>query len=101
MKKTVEKRLSLERHIVEKVDNFLYSNVEGQVPYGAWKKYLEELIEQDFRRRAFVVAEEGDPRNFETVLRTIENYIHRVANPEDLTFLTHRLRTLRLCYEIK
>lgn len=100
-RKTAEKRLTLRKELIRKVEAFLYSNVEGQIPYGAWKTYLEELIEQDFRRREFVIAVQGNPNTFEHAMTSIEQYIQRVGNPEDITFLTHRLKTLRLHYETK
>jgi len=100
-KHTVEKRLTIRKELVRKVDDFLFSDIEGQVPYGAWKTYVEELIEEDFRRREFQVDDTVGPPTFLSILHQIDSYVRRVGNPEDVTFILHRLKNLRLHHETK
>lgn len=47
----VEKNISLPEDLVARVDLELYSDLEGKVPFGAWKKYVEGLIREDLRKR--------------------------------------------------
>lgn len=49
--KTVEKRLCLPQRLVVQVELELFSEVEGKLPYGAWQKYLVNLIEKDLAQR--------------------------------------------------
>lgn len=48
----IEKNISLPEDLVAKVDLVLYSDLEGKVPFGAWKLYVQGLIERDLRARA-------------------------------------------------
>jgi len=47
----IEKNLSLPQDLVAAVDLELWSEVEGKVPFGAWAKYVEELIRKDLAQR--------------------------------------------------
>lgn len=55
----VKKMLYLDRRLVVAVDLLLYSEVEGKVPFGGWKKYIEGLIREDLKKR----TEKGDGIN--------------------------------------
>lgn len=59
----VRKKLCFPESLVARVDLELYSDLEGQVPFGAWQKFLIELVEErlaklDAARNAAV----SDPR---------------------------------------
>ena len=47
-----EKNISLPSSLVARVDLELFSELEGRVPFGAWQRYIKELIENDLARRA-------------------------------------------------
>ena len=47
----VEKAISLPEDLTALVDLELFSEVEGRVPYGAWAKYLTELVRADLEKR--------------------------------------------------
>lgn len=47
----VEKNISLPEDLVARVNLELFSEVEGKVPFGAWKKYVEQLIRADLAKR--------------------------------------------------
>lgn len=49
--KSVEKTVSIDEDLVARVDLELFSELEGKVPFGAWKKYLQSLILEDLRKR--------------------------------------------------
>lgn len=53
----IEKNISLPESLVAQVDLELYSELEGKVPFGAWKSYVERLIREDMARLR--VAREG------------------------------------------
>ena len=42
----VEKRIMLPESLVARVELELYSDLEGKVPFGAWQKFLVELINE-------------------------------------------------------
>lgn len=43
----IEKKVSLPTSLVAQVELKLFSELEGKVPFGAWQKYLSELIRKD------------------------------------------------------
>jgi len=47
----MEKNLSLPQDLVAAVELELYSEIDGRVPFGAWSKYVEELIRKDLAIR--------------------------------------------------
>ena len=47
----VEKSISLDEDIVALVELNLFSELEGKIPFGAWKNYVEGLIREDLRKR--------------------------------------------------
>ena len=51
----VEKNLSLPGDMVAQVELFLFSEIEGKVPFGAWSKYLQELVREDLRKKGVAV----------------------------------------------
>jgi hypothetical protein len=42
----IEKNISLPETLVAEVDLLLYSELEGRVPYGAWKGLVQMLLEK-------------------------------------------------------
>jgi hypothetical protein len=42
----IEKNISLPETLVAEVDLLLYSELEGRVPYGAWKGLVQALLEK-------------------------------------------------------
>lgn len=50
----VEKNISLPETLVLKVDLMLFSDLEGKVPFGAWKAYIETLIRQDLAKKGLM-----------------------------------------------
>lgn len=46
-----EKQINLPESLCAQVDLILFSPLEGRVPYGAWSKYIQRLIEQDLSRQ--------------------------------------------------
>lgn len=48
----VEKTINLPQTICTQVDLLLFSEFEQRVPYGAWAKYVQGLIEADIARKA-------------------------------------------------
>lgn len=49
--KSIEKTICLAQSLVVKVDLELMSELEGKVPFGAWKVYVTELISADLAKR--------------------------------------------------
>lgn len=47
----IEKNISLPQSIVVRVELELFSALEGKVPFGAWQKYIVELIQADLTRK--------------------------------------------------
>ena len=47
---SVEKTVSLPEDLVLAVDLELFSEVEGKVPFGAWKAFLTRLVKEHLRR---------------------------------------------------
>jgi hypothetical protein len=47
-----EKNISLPSSLVARVDLELFSELEGRVPFGAWQRYVKNLIEHDLARKA-------------------------------------------------
>ena len=54
--KAVEKSISLPRELCTRVDLALYSDLEGRVPFGAWSKVVEALLNKWLTDRAAVAA---------------------------------------------
>lgn len=56
---SVEKNISIPEDLALAVDLELFSDVEGKVPFGAWKGFIARLIRQHLerRRRADALAE--------------------------------------------
>jgi hypothetical protein len=48
----IEKNISLPEDLVAQVDLMLFSDLEGKVPFGAWKRYVEKLIRDDLKLTA-------------------------------------------------
>ncbi len=48
---SIEKTVNIRRDLVTKVDLELMSAVDGKVPFGAWKEYIEGLIRRDLEAR--------------------------------------------------
>lgn len=48
---SVEKTVCIRRTLVNRVDLELMSEVDGQVPFQAWKNYIEDLIRKDLEKR--------------------------------------------------
>lgn len=42
----VEKRIMLPESLVARVELELYSDLEGKVPFGAWQRFLVDIIEE-------------------------------------------------------
>ena len=51
IERTKSKHLHLPEQLVNTVDLLLFDPLEDKVPYGAWQKYLQSLIEQDLELR--------------------------------------------------
>lgn len=49
--RSVEKNISIPEDICLKVDLKLFSELEGRVPHGAWKKYITGLIRKDLSNK--------------------------------------------------
>jgi len=47
----IEKNLSFSEDLVARVDLLLYSELEGRVPYGAWSKLVQALLEKMLEER--------------------------------------------------
>ena len=48
---SVEKNISLPQDLAVMVDLELWSEVEGRVPFGAWKGFITRVIRQHFERQ--------------------------------------------------
>lgn len=48
----ISKNIHLPEDIVLQTELFLYSEVEGKVPYGAWQGLIEKLLREHFERVA-------------------------------------------------
>lgn len=46
-----EKNISLPGSLAMRVDLELFSVLEGKVPFGAWQRYVVQLIEADLARK--------------------------------------------------
>jgi hypothetical protein len=46
-----EKNISLPGSLAMRVDLELFSALEGKVPFGAWQRYIVQLIEADLARK--------------------------------------------------
>lgn len=49
---SVEKNISLPEDLAAMVDLELFSELEGKVPFGAWKGFITRVIRQHFERSA-------------------------------------------------
>ncbi len=47
----VNKTISLPSSLCARVDLLLYSELEGRVPFAAWRNYIKELVEKDLQAR--------------------------------------------------
>lgn len=54
-----EKNISLPGSLAMRVDLELFSVLEGKVPFGAWQRYIVQLVEADLRKRD-ALREKGD-----------------------------------------
>jgi len=54
-----EKNISLPGSLAMRVDLELFSVLEGKVPFGAWQRYIVQLVEADLRKRD-AAREKGD-----------------------------------------
>lgn len=43
--RSIEKNICFDEPLVNRVDLVLYSPLEGKVPFGAWKKFLQSAVE--------------------------------------------------------
>lgn len=63
----ISKNIHLPEDIVLQTELFLYSEVEGKVPYGAWQGLIEKLLREHFERaeqqKAFARAAANAARN--------------------------------------
>ena len=57
----VPKTIALPEDIVAKVELLLFSNLEGKVPFAAWKNYICALINADLDRRSQNVRKTLEP----------------------------------------
>ena len=48
----ISKNIHLPEDIVLQTELFLYSEIEGKVPYGAWQGLIEKLLREHFERVA-------------------------------------------------
>jgi hypothetical protein len=48
---SVEKNISIPQSLCTRVELMLFSELEGKVPHGAWKGYIERLIREDLERK--------------------------------------------------
>ena len=48
--RNIYKTVCLDEDVVVAVDLKLWSEIEGRVPFGAWKKYLTDLVKNDLQR---------------------------------------------------
>lgn len=48
--RSVEKTLCLPAPLVDRVDLILFSELEGRVPFGAWKEFVVKAIENYLER---------------------------------------------------
>lgn len=46
----VPKHIHFSQSLVDRVDLHLYSELEGRVPFGAWQKFITELVEGYFQQ---------------------------------------------------
>jgi len=51
IERTKSKHLHLPEPLVNTVDLLLFDPLEERIPYGAWQKYMQSLIEQDLELR--------------------------------------------------
>lgn len=51
IERTKSKHLHLPEQLVNTVDLLLFDPLEERIPYGAWQKYMQSLIEQDLELR--------------------------------------------------
>ncbi len=47
----VNKTISLPSSLCARIDLLLYSELEGRVPFAAWRNYIKELVEKDLQAR--------------------------------------------------
>ena len=47
---SIEKTVCLRPDLVAQVDLLLYSELEGKVPFGSWKRFIEEAIQEKLQR---------------------------------------------------
>ena len=52
----VEKSLSLPQDLADRIDLFLWSELEGKVPHGEFSKFVEVAVREWFSRRECMVA---------------------------------------------
>ena len=57
----VEIRLSLPETVRAQMDVELFSELEGRVPYGARTQFVQQLVQDYFRRKAEAAAVAGVP----------------------------------------
>gem|GEM_PF-3337339 len=48
--RSIEKNICFDEPLVNRVDLILYSDLEGRVPHGAWKRFLQEAVEEKLAR---------------------------------------------------
>lgn len=92
---TVIKKISLEQKLVDRVEQALYSELEGRVPWGAWQKYTTRLVDEDFRRNEVSRESQDELDTLESVLlprgqltcqdllATVIRYLNKQGNMED------------------
>ena len=48
--RSIEKNICFDEPLVNRVDLILYSELEGRVPHGEWKRFLQEAVEEKLAR---------------------------------------------------
>lgn len=81
--------LALPEDVRAKLDLFLYSQVEGRIPHGAYQKFLVERIQEYFSRTdvsvlklaAAIVGKHELPKTREHLLQIAQTLESKDANP--------------------
>lgn len=47
----IEKRISIDEDLVALAELELWSDIESQVPFGSWSRYINRVIREDLQRR--------------------------------------------------
>jgi len=58
---SVEKNICIPLDLVTRVDLELFSEIEGRVPFGAWQRYITNLIRKDLQEKGQCHAADNLP----------------------------------------